>query len=227
MGRLVKRSYHFLSDLERDYFTVIEFFQDGLVDIKEQYPLLGIESTKQIALEYDIKHPQFKGKDIVMTSDFYITYEQGGKLKHAVRSIKPSSDLSSRRVLEKLAIEEEWWRRKGVENWKIITEKEIEENTAENIREVNLFLDLQRRELFKDYGKKEIEELVEIFLEYLSKSKGSIGEVSKEFDENLMLRRGSGLSIYKHLVAVKTLKVPLEERLTEKQPVEGVEICLK
>lgn len=43
-GNKVPRQYEFLSDLERDYFYLLEF-SDVVVDIREQYPLLPMEET--------------------------------------------------------------------------------------------------------------------------------------------------------------------------------------
>ncbi len=63
----------FLSDLERNYFMILEFLED-VVDIREQFPLEK-EETLLIAEELGIKHPTnpTTKESITMTSDFCIT----------------------------------------------------------------------------------------------------------------------------------------------------------
>lgn len=51
---------------------------DDVIDIREQYPLLPLKDTLEIANELGIeqpKHPQTK-EPIVMTTDFLITYKR-------------------------------------------------------------------------------------------------------------------------------------------------------
>ncbi|HZG59705.1 MAG TPA: TnsA endonuclease N-terminal domain-containing protein [Anoxybacillus sp.] len=76
MGTKVKREYHFLSDLERYFFYILEW-QDSVIDIREQYPILDVEKTVEIAELLGFAHPKDpKTKiNIVMTVDFMITYK--------------------------------------------------------------------------------------------------------------------------------------------------------
>lgn len=55
-GTKVPRQFEFFSDLERNYFYLLEY-SDLVIDIREQYPLLPIEETLVIAEELGIKHP--------------------------------------------------------------------------------------------------------------------------------------------------------------------------
>lgn len=49
-GKKTGRQHEFLSDLETNYFYILEF-SDEVVDIREQYPLLSLEDTILIAKE--------------------------------------------------------------------------------------------------------------------------------------------------------------------------------
>ncbi|MCT4594727.1 MAG: TnsA endonuclease N-terminal domain-containing protein [Anaeromicrobium sp.] len=75
LGVKHKRIYHFLSDLEY-YFYLLQIFDSNVVEIREQFPLLSLETTKLIAEELNIRHPSVGGRDIVMTTDFLITVKK-------------------------------------------------------------------------------------------------------------------------------------------------------
>ena len=96
------RVHHFLSQLEEFYFYTLEWRRDVL-DIREQFPLLPLHETVQIAELLRVDHPRDKkGNLVVMTEDFLITCSAGGIIK--ARSIKPAPELQSSRVWEKLRI---------------------------------------------------------------------------------------------------------------------------
>ena len=69
-GVKIDRIHHFLSDLERAFFLVCEFSED-VVDIREQYPLLQVESTQAIARAIGVRYPRYKGTTLplVMTTE--------------------------------------------------------------------------------------------------------------------------------------------------------------
>jgi hypothetical protein len=71
-------------------------WQDSVVDIREQYPILEIEKTVEIAELLGFAHPKDpKTKiNIVITTDFMITYKNDqGDVCYAARSIKPFKEL--------------------------------------------------------------------------------------------------------------------------------------
>ena len=65
-----KRTHHLLSNLELGVFLTLDWM-DHVQDIREQYPLLRDE-TIEIASTNGIKHPNIRGINQVMTSDFLI-----------------------------------------------------------------------------------------------------------------------------------------------------------
>lgn len=50
-GIKTDRQHELLSDMERNYFYLLEF-SNNVVDIREQYPLLPLEDTLTIAMEW-------------------------------------------------------------------------------------------------------------------------------------------------------------------------------
>lgn len=88
-GIKTHRQHELLSDMERNYFYILEY-SDSVQDIREQYPLLPIEKTISIAEELGVEHPKnpATGENIVMTTDFLITIPFEGKTKEIARTVK-------------------------------------------------------------------------------------------------------------------------------------------
>ena len=103
-----RRVHHFLSQLELNYFYLLEW-SEKVVDIREQYPLLPIEETVAIAQQCQIRHPvDPKTKNpIVMTTDFLIS-QMIAFTKEQARTVKTAADLQSERTIEKLEIERQY-----------------------------------------------------------------------------------------------------------------------
>lgn len=124
-GRRNGRIHHLLSSLELRAFLDFEFDRQ-IIDIREQYPL-DRELTRKIALSLGFTHPRARkiGVDIVMTTDFLLTYanEQGCQSEQAV-SVKYINEFDSKRVREKLEIERKYWNEERGVDFVIYTEEE-------------------------------------------------------------------------------------------------------
>jgi hypothetical protein len=131
MGWKTGREHHFLSKLEYAAFYYFDW-SDEVQDIKEQYPLLPMEVLQNIALETGIEYPNFNGEPIVMTTDFLVTANKNGKIIQYARTVKPSTDLSNERVIEKFEIERRYFCSKNID-WGIITEKELSDVFINNM----------------------------------------------------------------------------------------------
>ena len=120
-GHKTGRIHHLMSNNELAYFYLLDW-SDEVKDIREQYPLLDLDSAAAIAARAGIKYPadNISGFPYVLTTDFMITTNQGLK----ARTVKMSSELNKERVLEKLEIERRYWEGNGI-GWKIVTENEI------------------------------------------------------------------------------------------------------
>lgn len=147
-GVKIDRMHHLLSDLERAYLLVCEFSED-VVDIREQYPLLPVESTQAIARAIGIRYPRYKSTSVplVMTTDFLMTVKQpNGDFKSVARTIKYQQDLEgkdSARTLEKLEVERRFWMSQGVE-WSIVTEKLFTPDLIKNLGLLRRYAQLPR-----------------------------------------------------------------------------------
>ena len=207
------RIHHLLSQLELHYMYLCEW-NDNITDIREQYPLLPREDIQTICKELGIPHPKDPrtGINIVMTTDFVLT-DTDGRL-HA-KTIKPSKDLESERVVQKLEIERVFWEQQGA-TWKILTEQELSVEKAKSIEW------LHSKRLVEDMAPitpKEIHR-ARIWLEtrIANGFQVKLSDICSRCDEELGFLSGSSLSIARHLLANKVWHTPIAPRITPHKP---------
>lgn len=123
------RIHHLLSDLELAVFLVFEW-SSSTIDIREQFPLRR-DDTQSIARENGLRHPNIRGIDQVMSSDFLVDIHLGSASQIAIQ-VKPLNALADNRVVEKLEIERRYWELKQIP-WFLITESEINFVVKQNI----------------------------------------------------------------------------------------------
>ena len=205
-GWKTKRQHEFLSNLERDYFLLLEWAND-VVDIREQFPLKD-ELTFKIAEEKAIAHSldSVSKTIIVMTTDFFITVNKNNKKEYIARTIKPSEILEDKRVIEKFEIEREYWVRNEI-NWGIVTEREIYSELTKNILWVHKFYYLDEQE---DMDNAQL--LLSILITKRDKNEKVI-EICNKFDEDYHLETGSSLSYIKHFIARKYISVDMNKKI--------------
>ncbi|GIX59796.1 TnsA endonuclease N-terminal domain-containing protein [Bacillus cereus group sp. RP29] len=216
-GVKIPRRFEFLSDLERNYFYLLEC-SDLVVDIREQYPLLPIEETIVIADELGIKHPANPktGEPIVMTTDFLVTISKNQQHQHLARTLKYKDELMNKRVLEKFEIERVYWERQDI-NWGIVTELEIPKEMAHNIAFVHGYADLFAIEGFEEVTAYGIEDMSIYFIKKLLAKDQTVKQIAKEFERDFGMVVGCGLSLFKHLIMTKAIEMDLLEKLDVNQ----------
>ena len=219
-GVKVKRQYELLSDMERDFFYLLEF-SDDVVDIKEQYPLLPREETMEIALELGFEHPKdpMSGEPIVMTTDFLITVKDGESFYDVARTIKSKDDLLERRINEKFEIERRYWKKRELD-WAIVTENEINKIVANNISFFRAYKDIQNIDCFMEMDSSQIQDLVYEFLKRIIDNERSMRDICSEFDKDMLLPKGSGISIFKYLVINKIIVIDIKEKININSHIE-------
>ncbi|MDE2420548.1 MAG: heteromeric transposase endonuclease subunit TnsA [Gammaproteobacteria bacterium] len=123
-----KRVHHLLSNLELGAFLTLDWMEH-VQDIREQFPL-RLDETLEIASNCGIKHPNVRGINQVMTSDFLV---DSSSHKQFAIQVKPLSELKDPRTIEKLEIERQYWQSKNIP-WFIMTEKELNPTVLDNIK---------------------------------------------------------------------------------------------
>ncbi|MED3349010.1 TnsA endonuclease N-terminal domain-containing protein [Bacillus thuringiensis] len=201
-GWKTNRKHDFLSNLERDYFFILEWL-DNIIDIREQFPL-DRELTYKIAMEKGISHSIDSKHDtlMVMTTDFLLTVREGKEIKYIARTVKVGDELEDKRVIEKFEIEREYWERKGID-WGIVTEKDISSEMANNISWFH-----------KSYYVEDISDIgfIKIFLKYIlsfSNENTNLIDAFNQFDDQYNLDNGQALVYFKHLVARKYIFIDI------------------
>ena len=121
-GWKTNRLHHFFSDHETRLFYLLEW-SDAVIDIREQFPLVEVELTQKIAANIGVRHPEDpKTKlPIVLTTDFMVTVKANEGTQDIAITVKPSSKLKTKRVIDKFDIERNYYLERNIE-WKIVTE---------------------------------------------------------------------------------------------------------
>lgn len=206
-----QRHHELLSDME-EYFFWICVWNEEIIDIREQFPLLSKLKTQSIATKFGFVHPRIpiRNKDIVMTTDFVITKVIDGKMVDIARSVKTKSDLNKLRTREKLAIERQYWNTKGID-WALITEDSFPIFLAKNIKLISDIDDWVNimgikeshiNELHRRLMKEECQFIDTVF-------------ISSELDAQFGFEQGNFLNIVKYLIWTKRIRVDMESDMLD------------
>lgn len=208
LGWKTGRIHHLLSDLEL-YFFLESQWDDNCFDIREQYPLLPVEDTLLIAKKMGIRHPNKFGKNIVMTTDFVLTIKDGKIIRDIVRNVKPISKIDNR-TIEKLRIEKEYFNQKGINDWGIVTENEINITKAKNINYIyrSYFWDKDH-----NFDKYELNEIINDFLNLFINNSFQVICTAEKFAELKKWSIGEGLVFFKYLLSHKIIETDLNKPL--------------
>ncbi|MBD0345736.1 MAG: TnsA endonuclease N-terminal domain-containing protein [Coleofasciculus sp. Co-bin14] len=197
-GWKTKRVHHLLSNLELNYFYVLEW-SPVVFDIREQYPLLPLEETLAIAEQSGIRHPTDpKTKEpVVMTTDFFITVPRSIEVIEQARTLKTAKDLQSKRTVEKLEIERCYWHNRNID-WGIVTEQEIPQALAKNVDWLHAFF---RIEDLSPLSETEIRRIATALTLRMAQGNAVLTDLTAECDDKLGLQPGTALSVSRHLIA--------------------------
>lgn len=210
-GWKTNRIHHLLSDMELYAFLNIQF-NDNVLDIREQFPLLPLENTILIADNYGIKHPSIKnkvGNEIVMTTDFVVTVRVGNVIRDIVRTIKFEDDLVKRNI-DKFRIEKEFFKQKGITDWGIITENNINVKKARNLYYIydSYFWDKQNH-----VSESDVNGITYDFLNILVRKSFNVTDTIEKFSDYMDWDNCEGLAFLKYLITHKKVLVDLNKSL--------------
>jgi len=222
-----QRQHELLSDMERNYFYILEY-SNPVQDIREQYPLLPIEETISIAEELGIEHPKnpSTGESIVMTTDFLISISIEDGIKEIARTVKQKDDLLNKRVLEKFEIERLYWSRREID-WGIVTDEEINKTLAENISFIQGYKSIKEIDGFTEIEPIEIQDLIYEFIKRIVDDKRSMRNICLQFDKDMSLNSGCGLSIFKYLVMNKIIEIDILNKIDVSKNIQIVAVNSK
>lgn len=144
LGATTRRVHHLFSDNESFFFLLADH-ASGVVDIREQFPLLPESATQDTARLLGIRHPRYPGSSTptVMTTDFLLTMiSETGAYSFAAYCIKSADELhgrSRKTVLAKLEIERRYWLHRGIP-WYLFTSDEFDKTVIDNLEWLSYFM---------------------------------------------------------------------------------------
>jgi hypothetical protein len=209
LGWKTGRDHHLMSDLELDFFFILEW-STRVIDIREQFPLLPVEETVAIAQTLGIRHPMDTRtkKPIVLTTDFLITVQAKPRNSEEARTIKPAAELASVRTVEKLQIEAHYWRARNVD-WAIVTDANMPEVMVQNLRWLHPCLPTPQITAALEKAPEKIERLLRDVLE----DGLGLAAAAHACDDTLALEPGTSLSFARHFIASRRWIVDLNQRI--------------
>ncbi len=217
LGVKVPRIFHLMSKLERSYFYLFEW-SDAILDIREQYPLLPLAETLVLAEKCGVYHPPKSKEPVPMTTDFLLTTDGTSTGSLYAIAIKPSTALSTPRVLEKLDIERRYWENRGVP-WQILTERELPLVVVRNIEFLRKYVHInQRVELPAD----RIAEVAAWLTNSIARHDDALRTIAAHCDAAMGVHPGSSLAIAYHLLATKHWHVNMTVAIDPGRPLELV-----
>jgi hypothetical protein len=210
------REHHLLSNLELEYFRVLDL-STRVVDIREQYPLFPVEETVAIAASLGIRHPTYpKTKQpAVLTTDFVITAQGKPRDVDEARTIKPANELLSSRTIQKFEIEQTYWQARNI-SWAIVTDLDIPRNLARNLAWLHPYFKIPDTPKLPEgcVGKVDC-----ILRESLAHGVG-LAAAAQACDDKLGLGPGTSLGLARHFIASCRWKVNLTRIIDPRSSLE-------
>lgn len=216
MGLKTNRPHIFLSLLEREYF----YYLDNTLlvhDIREQYPL-DWEITKALCGEFNIRHIRGNGNELThYTTDFLITKKDG---EIVARTCKYISDLNedSRRIKEKFTIEDEYYKRLGID-WKVVRETDFNREKANNFGSCYKMRTLGRFDSrFLEY--ETYQGYIYLLLDLLlAQSDKPLKEIINHY-EMVSDLKGNGLNVLRHMIINKIIAIDMKKFIVNNEPLK-------
>jgi hypothetical protein len=178
-----------------------------ILDIREQFPLLPLEETLEIARKIGVKHPTDPATryPVVLTTDFLLKLKLGHEIIFHARTVKYIKDLDDPRVLEKFEIERIYWLRRDID-WGYVTEEGVPPGLAENAALLHSFYFLS--DLYP-LTEKEVRRVAFYLTGRIRREEVPLINIVSDCDHKFGLVPGQSFSVTCHLVARNILRVDL------------------
>lgn len=215
------REHHLLSDLESALFQILEW-SDIVVDIREQFPL-DREVTRMLAAEMGIAHPRDMktDTDLVMTTDFLIEVRVGPDVQERALAVKPADELAKPRILEKLELEQRYWRREGMP-WHVVTDRDLPRERVKTLHWLHEMRSLDHMEgCHPDYWRDRCER----FLARLQQARGGLIEhFLRSLEEGDDFSLGEPMTVLRHLAATRVIGIDMDHPFSSKDSIDHLRI---
>lgn len=207
---------HLQSDNQLRVFLILEMSED----VKEIKVNVELENLEKTLTEIDnLKLYRFRNKEtgklFRLHTNFLVTVKLDSGVDELIGiSVKSTSELERKTVIEKLEIERRYWKAKGV-RFVIITDKEIDKKLADNIMWI--------RETLTDKSVTDKEELSERLYYMLQDCQSeNVSDVLFKFDNEEKVKSGTGLFLFRYLIADKQIVVDIKRNINLKEKVKNL-----
>ena len=212
-GQKTGRVHHFLSQFEAHFFYTLEWLPQ-VTDIREQYPLLPLDETMEIARECGFRHPTDPRSKypVVMTTDFLITLQGGSEQP---RTLKMIAELGRKRVMEKLEIERRYWECRHLE-LKIITNAGIPGSLTRNVELLHSYYNISDR---LEVTKEQLRLIIATLNTLITQDEEqTLRAVAAQCDLQTGVEPGVSLTVIYHLLATRQWEVDIRKAIDPDQP---------
>lgn len=201
-GKKTSREHILFSKHEWHLFHVLDW-SDDVIDIREQYPILPIESTVETARHLGIVHP-FDPKsrlDKVLTLDLLVTMRDvgGGPPHLRAHSVKEAGDLEDDRTFDKLELERACCASRAIQ-WVLTTERDLPTQAVQSLLYLHDYFWSERVGLPPDRIS-QIGEVLRAMI--LAQPDRPLIILADGCDDRLGNAKGDALSVARHLLATK------------------------
>lgn len=220
LGWQHRRVHHLLSDHEL-YCFYIYWWSGKYCDVREQYPLLPIERTLDIAARLNLEHPADPKtrKYTVMTSDFCLTMQRGEERINFIRTFKEEQELRAQRVQEKFLIEQCFWQEQEVpRSWGIVTDRDFPLTRAKNIERIYKSYDPAEFPRNHRLSDTKMRAVTKTITPLLQRGDTALNEVALACDEQLGLSYGTSLAVAYHCIATRQWPVDMDVPINPNKP---------
>ena len=224
-GWVTGRVHHVFSTIEKNVLLLLDW-QDDVVDIKEQYPLLdedfpSIEETRSIADHLGFRHPRhpFLKEDIVMTTDFVVTRLVKGREISTAYCVKQKKDLQKLRNIQKLEIERVYWSTRDIRR-SIIHEEHIDKTIIGNLEFI-----IHSKKWFEinGYTRGHVRTIEKELLLLPAFDVSPLWESCKRVDRKLGLASGTAINAIKYLISYKIWRIDMKKGIRLDHPLHIIE----
>jgi hypothetical protein len=214
LGFKTGREHHLFSDLELIVFLIYDVMFT-IIDIREQFPLLPLKDTLEIAEELGIEHPTdpATGYPTVMTTDFLLKIQTRYGIAFDARTCKYKKDLDDPRVWEKFRIERIYWRRREID-WGYVHDKLVPPILAENAALIHPF---HRLCDLHPLTQKEVRRIAFYLAGRLRREETLLSDFVEDSDQKFGLPPGKSFSVICHLIARGVWRVDLDKPISLKE----------
>ncbi|MGA9996901.1 MAG: TnsA endonuclease C-terminal domain-containing protein [Pyrinomonadaceae bacterium] len=211
-GWKTNRVHHLLSDLELKVFLQF-LWPKSVKDYREQFPLLPLEETIEIAREMGVRHPTDPRTKhpIVMSTDMVLTV--GQRLENTCHpyTVKYMKDLGKLRATEKLEIERRYWAMPYRSlQLKIMTEQQVSNDFVWNMLWVLPFYEIAALYPLTEL---EVDRIASVLTQSLLHENLPLRTVAQKCDRTLRLDSGTSLAVIRHLISRRYWEVEITKRI--------------